>query len=77
MEIGKRYAIVLYGHAFTRFPEAEEPAVIARFDGYDGDFAVFTLEKPMGKEYPEAWAGTYRIPKCVLEQWRGESDGKE
>lgn len=69
LKIGKRYRIMLYGHAFSRFPEEKEPRLPARFDGIDGNFALFTVEKPKADEYPEAWAGTYRLPVSARWAW--------
>lgn len=66
---GERRNVALFGHAFTRFPQADEPNVIARFDGVNGDYALFTVED--NGQYPRAWSGTYCLPLAARQAWDG------
>lgn len=75
---GKIYKTVLWGHSFTDFPGSagnspELPGTFAadtrETTGQPGgvnEFAIFTVGRPSGNEYPEAWAGTYCLPYAKL-----------
>ena len=66
---GERWNVTLYGHGFTRFPQADEPRVVARFDGVCGEYALFTVEE--NGRFPDAWCGTYRLPLDCRQAWDG------
>lgn len=61
------YRFKLIGHAFTRFPSAEEPIVRGTIteDPDNKDFYRCTVNEPIQEEYPSAWAGVYRVSKAA------------
>lgn len=75
-DTSKIYKTRVWGHSFTDFPASESPELPGTFaadtretsnqPGNVNEYAIFTVGRPAGSEYPEAWAGTYAIPYSKL-----------
>ena len=69
----QRYLVTLYAHSFlvpsltwrqAQLPGKFEADTIELEEAYgnDTEFAVFHVDEPQHKEYPDVWVGVYRVP---------------
>ena len=72
----QRYNVCLFGHSFDCMQTpptlpghfAADTVKAAPFPGRDTEYAVFTVDEPINREYPPAWVGVYRLPVSWLER---------